>query len=260
MALKIDETRCVLCGLCIDDCPAGAFSGEGEHVVGQSRVFEAITLDNDKCTDCGVCTANQFWCPAEAIYDAPADKTPFGTPVEVGRETDGTKYSDLFYQYKDGDDPYITNFATKDVPFNYVTRFDSNRFPIPGCNFYYMHWIMPHDEPFLEIGHPPHIHKSAELLFHIGGDPTNPQELNSEVEFFMGVEMERHVFTKSTVIYIPANVVHSPWRPYYTTKPWLFIEVNQGPSHSEKGYHQVLEREQWSSSDLIRPAFADQNY
>jgi ferredoxin len=260
MALQIDESRCVMCGLCIADCPAGAFSGDGEHVVGQSRVFDSIKLDNEKCTGCGECTANQFWCPAEAIFEGPAEVTPFGTRVQAGREGDGKKYSEFFYQYKPGDDNYITNLVTKDMPFDFITRFGTERFPIAGSNFYYAHWILPHDEPFLEIGHPPHIHRDAELLFHIGGDPYNPQELNSEVEFFIGVEMERHVFTKSTVIYIPPNVVHSPWRPYYTTKPWIFIEVNQGPSHSEKGYHQLLKPEQWGSPDLLRPAFADENY
>ncbi|MCX8032595.1 MAG: 4Fe-4S binding protein [Thermoleophilia bacterium] len=259
MALAIDETRCVRCGLCITECPAGAFRGEGSYTVGQSVVYEKIELDNEKCTNCGQCTAYQFWCPAEAIYEPPADTTPFGTPVGKGNVTDGTKYSKLFYQYQPGDDPYI-DIVGKDMPFSFVTRFDSNRFPIPGSNFYYVHWIMPHDEPFLEIGHPPHIHRSPELLFHIGGDPENPQELYSEVEFYMGVEMERHVFNKSTVIYIPPNVIHSPWRPRYTKKPWLFIEVNQGPSHTEKGYHQILKPEQWSSRDLLRPAFADEGY
>jgi Pyruvate/2-oxoacid:ferredoxin oxidoreductase delta subunit len=259
MTLKIDETRCVLCGLCIADCPAKAFKGEGEHVVGQSKVFDSIELDNAACTDCGACTANQFWCPAEAIYDAPAEKTPFGTRVGVGREADGSKFSKFFYQYKKGDDAYIES-VPDDMPFNFATRFGSDTFPIAGSNFYYVHWIMPHDEPFLEIGHPPHIHRDAELLFHIGGDASNPQELNSEVEFFIGVEMERHVFTKSTVIYIPPNVVHSPWRPAYTTKPWLFIEVNQGPSHTEKGYHQCLNPEQWGSPDLVRVHFGDEGY
>ena len=259
MALKIDKTRCVLCGLCITDCPARAFRGEGEHVVGQAKVFDSIKLDLAACTECGACTAGQFWCPAEAIYDAPAEKTPFGTRVEVGREGDGKKYSEFFYQYKEGDDPYIS-LIPDDMPFAPITRFGSGTFPIAGSNFYYVHWIMPHDEPFLEIGHPPHIHKDPELLFHIGGDPYHPQELNSEVEFFIGVEMERHVFTKSTVIYIPPNVVHSPWRPFYTTKPWIFVEVNQGPRHTEKGYHQCLKPEQWGSPDLVRRHFADENY
>ncbi len=259
MALKIDETRCVLCGLCIGDCPAGAFRGEGEHMVGQSRVFDSVTLENEVCTDCGDCTANQFWCPAEAIYDAPATETPFGTRVQAGREGDGKKFSECIYEYKEGDDPYVDTIP-ENMPFNLVTRFGSDSFPISGANFFWVQWILPHDEPFLEIGHPPHIHKDPELLFHIGGDANNPTDLGSEVEWYMGVEMERHVITKSCVIYIPPNVVHSPWRPLYSKRPWIFIEVNQGPSHTEKGYHQCLRPEQWDSPDLMMPHFADDKY
>ena len=75
MTIKRDEKRCVLCGLCISQCPAGAFKGDGEHTVGQSRVFESITYDKDLCTECGECTAYQFWCPAEAIFDDSPEKT-----------------------------------------------------------------------------------------------------------------------------------------------------------------------------------------
>jgi hypothetical protein len=76
----------------------------------------------------------------------------------------------------------------------------------------------------------------------------------------MGVELERYVLTKSCVIYIPFNVVHSPMKPLYTKHPWIFIEVNQGSTHTEKGYHQILKPEQWNSPDLMKPSFADDKY
>jgi ferredoxin len=258
MTIKIDEKRCVLCGLCITQCPAGAFKGEGEHTVGQSRVFESIKLDNELCTECGECTAYQFWCPAEAIYDDSPEKTA-STEERVERGDDGKKYSRLIFEYNEEEDPFA-QMIPEDIPFNQIMRFNSDSFPVSGANFNWVQWIMPHDKPFLDIGHPPHIHKDPELLFHIGGDPNNPTELNSEVEFYLGVEMEKHVLTKSCVIYIPPNVVHSPWKPLYTKRPWIFIEVNQGPVHTEKGYHQCLKPEQWNSPDLMMPAFADDKY
>ena len=89
-------------------------------------------------------------------------------------------------------------------------------------------------------GHPPHIHKAAELLFHIGSDPDNPMDLGAEVEMYMGPELERHVITRTCCIYIPPNFIHSPWRPLKTTRPWIFIEVNQGAEHTEKSFRQLL--------------------
>ncbi len=54
MPAKIEESKCVGCGVCVDNCPA-----------------EAITLDNgkakideSKCIDCANCVDN---CPSAAI-------------------------------------------------------------------------------------------------------------------------------------------------------------------------------------------------
>ncbi len=112
-----------------------------------------------------------------------------------------------------------------------------------GCHYYWAMWFTP-EAPFpLKIGHPPHIHKDAELLFHIGADPKNPLDLGAEVELYLGKEMERYVITKSCVVYIPPGLIHCPWRPMVTHKPWIFIEVNQGLKHTEKGYHQLIPQE-----------------
>jgi len=135
-----------------------------------------------------------------------------------------------------------------------------------GSYFYLVHWVFPSEGAgggvvSSEIwktqygeraevafnhpmgGHPPHIHKDAELLFHIGTNPDDPMDLGAEVQMYMGPEMERHTFTKSTVIWIPPNFIHAPWKPLKTVRPWIFIEVNQGPSHTEKSFRQLLPKE-----------------
>lgn len=114
---------------------------------------------------------------------------------------------------------------------------------IKGSNFYLVHWMLPGTTPPDFVGHPPHIHKDAEILMHIGTDPNNPMDLGAEVEFYMGPELERHVITKTTAVYIPPNFIHGPWKPLKTVRPWIFIEVNQGPAHTEKLYPQVLPKE-----------------
>ena len=131
-----------------------------------------------------------------------------------------------------------------------------------GSHFYLVHWVLPGFESPLGThkyaGHPPHIHKDAELLFHIGTDPQNPMDLGAEVEMYLGPEMERHVFNRTTCVWIPPNFIHSPWRPIKTTRPWIFIEVNQGPRHTEKSYRQLLPREAREKTDWSR--WKDEGY
>ena len=122
-----------------------------------------------------------------------------------------------------------------------VSRLDDT--VVKGSYFYFMHWVFPTPDLDMPVGHPPHIHKDAELIFHIGTNPDDPTDLGAEVEFYMGPEMERHVITKSTVVYIPPNFIHCPWKPIRTDRPWIFLEVNQGPMHTEKLYPQVLPKE-----------------
>ncbi|MBN1190104.1 MAG: hypothetical protein JXA46_10160 [Dehalococcoidales bacterium] len=143
----------------------------------------------------------------------------------------------------------------------YIIEYDSKRWPterrpvmcrledsvIKGSNFYLIHWVMPGVEAtvgdFKYAGHPPHIHKDTELLFHIGTNPDDPMDLGGEVEMYLGPELERHVFNRTCCVFIPPNFIHSPWRPLKTTRPWIFMEINQGSRHTEKFYPQLLPEE-----------------
>jgi hypothetical protein len=122
-----------------------------------------------------------------------------------------------------------------------------------GSHVYSVFWVFPNTfgqpldrEPGKYkwwAGHPPHIHKEAELLFHIGMNPDDPSDLGGEVVIYMGKELERHVFTRSTVVYIPPNFIHCPWTPVRTWRPWISIEVHQSPMPTEKGFWQILPEE-----------------
>jgi hypothetical protein len=151
-----------------------------------------------------------------------------------------------------------------------------------GSYFYLVHWVFPAEGGGIGVvnseiwktqygeraqvmfnhpmgGHPPHIHKDAELLFHIGTNPDDPMDLGAEVQMYMGPEMEKHTFNKTTVIWIPPNFIHSPWKPIKTTRPWIFIEVNQGPSHTEKSFRQLLPRDLREAVDWAR-MWPDEGY
>jgi hypothetical protein len=122
-----------------------------------------------------------------------------------------------------------------------LERFGNEK--VPGSNFYFLHWVLPHDKPRMTIGHPPHMHKEAELLIHIGTNPEDPSDLGAEVELCMGPKMERHIITKSTIVFIPPNCIHAPWNPLRTWRPWIFMEINQGLEHTEKFFPQMLPEE-----------------
>ena len=145
------------------------------------------------------------------------------------------------------DDIYSTYFfryeGKQDLLLGRVLQKFDNTF-MTGSNSYFLHWIMP-DQSYLEheeikIGHPPHIHKNAEILFHIGTNPIDPRDLGAEIEFFMGEEMERHVITQTTVIFIPPMVVHCPWRPLKLRRPFIFLQVNQELEKTEKFFPELL--------------------
>jgi len=143
-----------------------------------------------------------------------------------------TKYGKCFLQYE----------GKQYFPLGQILqRFDNKR--VEGSNFYFLHWIMPNPDFEFGVGHPPHSHDSAEILFHIGTDPNNPNDLGAEIEFCMGEEMEKHVFNKTTAIYIPPNVIHAPWRPIRIDRPFLFLEVNQESEHSQVFFPDVLPEE-----------------
>jgi hypothetical protein len=145
---------------------------------------------------------------------------------------------------------FLKNYRWQGPPFimgPILQRMDSRT--IEGSNFYFIHWVVPHEEPRMKIGHPPHIHSEAELLIHLGTDPDRPDDLGAEVEIYMGPEQERHVITETCIIFMPPNFIHGPWNPLRTTRPWLFIEINQGLEHTEKFYPQFCTPEQRAQLD-----------
>ncbi|MCK4368496.1 MAG: hypothetical protein KAV68_02335 [Dehalococcoidales bacterium] len=132
---------------------------------------------------------------------------------------------------------------------------------IQGSNSYFVHWVPRHPEEFLgltswgQISHGPHVHKSAELIMHIGTNPDDPLDLGGEIELFMGPEMEKHTITKSTVVYIPPNFIHCPWTIKRVDRPFIIVQVNQEPRHTEKSLKKLV-----PEKDLDRMLFIDEGY
>jgi hypothetical protein len=118
-----------------------------------------------------------------------------------------------------------------------------------GSNFYTITWMQPPkpedaSPPSDSALHmPPHIHKYTELLIHLGTNPDDPFDLGAEVTVVLGKEMELHTFTRTTTVYVPANFLHGWWEVKNITRPWIFIQVNQGPMHTRIDYPLLFPKE-----------------
>ncbi len=92
--------------------------------------------------------------------------------------------------------------------------------------------------------HGPHIHQDAELLVALGTDTNNPRNLGARMEMCMGQEMESHIITESTMIWVPAKFVHGPFRVLEVTRPFIFIQCQYAPKLTETGLKKLVREEE----------------
>ena len=144
---------------------------------------------------------------------------------------DDTKYgkyiitevtTDLFLasgeKKKEGDDTHIVNLD------------DS---VIKGALGIQTRWQMPEDfinkEPVT-----PHSHDFDEYLCQFGTDVNNPHDLGAELEIWLGGE--KHIITKSCVIYIPKGLEHGPIKYNRIDRPIFHFGVCTGKKYKSKSH------------------------
>ena len=76
---------------------------------------------------------------------------------------------------------------------------------------------------------PPHTHNFQEFLAWYGGNPDDPDDFGAEVVFYFGEELEKHVFTKPTVVSLPPGLVHCPLEITRVDRPIIQIEMMLAP-------------------------------
>jgi hypothetical protein len=54
----------------------------------------------------------------------------------------------------------------------------------------------------------PHAHENDEIIGFFGNDPDHPHDLGGEIE--MWLEDEKHIITKSALLFVPAGMKHCP--------------------------------------------------
>ncbi len=83
---------------------------------------------------------------------------------------------------------------------------------------------------------PEHVHDDCdELIGFFSSDPDNPYDLGGEIEYTVGGEA--HLLTKSTMIFVPANLPHNPMRILKVDRPiFHFSVVTKTKYESESVY------------------------
>jgi hypothetical protein len=71
----------------------------------------------------------------------------------------------------------------------------------------------------------PHTHPFDELWFFLGGDLSNTEDFDAEVEIYLGEEGEKYVFKEATALEIPRGLVHCPLIFKKVNKPVLFLNL-----------------------------------
>jgi hypothetical protein len=54
----------------------------------------------------------------------------------------------------------------------------------------------------------PHAHENDEIIGFFGNNPDNPHDLGGEIEIWL--EDEKHIITKSALLFVPAKMKHCP--------------------------------------------------
>ena len=99
----------------------------------------------------------------------------------------------------------------------------------PGAFYLECVWIMPRSEDEAErkgAGVKPHTHDYDEVLCFFGTDPADFRNLNAEVELWLGDE--KHIITKSCIVFIPKGLQHCPLKFHRIDKPVFHFTSGPG--------------------------------
>jgi hypothetical protein len=97
---------------------------------------------------------------------------------------------------------------------------------LPGAFYLDCAWSIPGEEYEPDKQTKPHTHDYDEVLCFFGSNPEDFHDLGGEVEFWLGDE--KHIITKSCIIFIPKGLKHSPLVIRRVDRP--IFHFSTGPS------------------------------
>lgn len=77
----------------------------------------------------------------------------------------------------------------------------------------------------------PMTHPCDEIIIFAGMNPANPDDLEAEIEYWIGEgkEAEKYTITEATAIFVPKNVVHMPIYFKKVTRPFAMFAILMDP-------------------------------
>ena len=81
------------------------------------------------------------------------------------------------------------------------------------------YFAVPERDPIFDE----HVHEYDELIGFFGSDPTDPYDLNAELE--VTLDGETHRITRSSLIFCPKGMPHMPLRILRVDKPIFHFAV-----------------------------------
>ena len=133
--------------------------------------------------------------------------------------TTGTKYDKLFCtRFKEK-----SNLPAVDGPQAYFRG--ESELPGAGINIGWQLFVRP-----MRLERTFHKHDVDEYLIFLGASlPDLIGSFDGEIELFLGEELERHVITKATILFIPRGLQHCPLEIKVLRKPMMFSALMLAP-------------------------------
>jgi hypothetical protein len=78
-----------------------------------------------------------------------------------------------------------------------------------------------------------HVHDFDEILCFVGGNPMDFRDFGAEVELSLGEELEKHIITTTTFVYVPKGLIHCPIRFKRVDKPIIFSAISLAPVYEK---------------------------
>ena len=79
-----------------------------------------------------------------------------------------------------------------------------------------------------------HAHDSDELIGFFGSDPEDPYDLGAEIE--VTINGEPHLLTKTSLIFVPANMPHMPLKFNRVDRPIFHFSVDMSKKYRGEAY------------------------
>ncbi|HEY94903.1 MAG TPA: hypothetical protein G4O15_08200 [Dehalococcoidia bacterium] len=76
-----------------------------------------------------------------------------------------------------------------------------------------------------------HKHDYDEVIGFFGSDPDRPNDLNAEVEFWLGDE--KYILTRSTLLFIPEGLTHCPLRVLSVSQPIFHFTIVRSGTYKQ---------------------------